>query len=69
MAEPTRDEICAAIRRRLNAGKLPKLERDVFVVFDSICQRGLGLEDVAGLTAERAQEAWASLVALTEPWR
>ena len=32
MAELSREEVCAAIRLRLNVGALPKLEGDVFRV-------------------------------------
>jgi uncharacterized protein (DUF433 family) len=70
VAEPTREEICAAIRRRLNARELPRIEGDVFRVYDHVCQRGERLEDVTsafpGLTMEAAQAAWDTLRAWAE---
>jgi hypothetical protein len=63
--EPTRDTICAAILRRLNAGQLPKLEGDVFRVYDRVCQRREPLEavpeKVPGMTMAQAEAAWATL--------
>ena len=70
MAEPTREEICGAIRRRLNAGELPRLEGDVLRVYDRVCQRREPLEGVAstlpGMTVEMAQAAWDRLRELAE---
>jgi hypothetical protein len=70
MAELTREEICAAIRRRLNAGELPKLEGDVFRVYDRVCQRREPLEAVSnvvpGMTMTAAVAAWDTLRAWAE---
>ena len=65
MAELSREEVCAAIRLRLNVGALPKLEGDVFRVYDRVCQRRERLEDVAtvfpGMTVDAVQAAWDTL--------
>ena len=65
MAEPSREQICAAIRRRLNAGALPKLDGDVFRVYDRVCQRRDPLEAVPAIfpamTMEATQAAWETL--------
>ena len=65
MGELSREEVCAAIRLRLNAGELPKLEGDVFRVYDRVCQRQERLEDVVavfpGMTMDAVQAAWDTL--------
>ena len=65
MAELSREEVCAAIRLRLNAGALPSLEGDVFRVYDRVCQRRGRLEDVVrvfpDMTREAVEEAWDTL--------
>ena len=65
MAELSREEVCAAIRLRLNVGALPKLEGDVFRVYDRVCQRRGRLEDVVtvfpGMTMDAVQAAWDTL--------
>lgn len=65
MAELSREEICRAIRLRLNEGALPKLEGDVFRVYDRVCQRRERLEDVVtvfpGMTMDAVQAAWDTL--------
>ena len=65
MAELSREEVCAAIRRRLNVGALPELEGDVFRVYDRVCQRRGRLEDVVtvfpGMTMDAVQAAWDTL--------
>ncbi len=70
MAELSREEVCAAIRRRLNVGALPKLEGDVFRVYDRVCQRRERLEDVAtafpGMTTDAVRAAWDTLRAWAE---
>jgi hypothetical protein len=46
-------------------GALPKLEGDVFRVYDRVCQRRQRLEDVAtafpGMTMAAVQAAWDTL--------
>jgi hypothetical protein len=70
VAEPSREEICAAIRRRLNAGELPRLEGDVLRVYDRVCQRREPLEAISepvpGMTMASAQAAWDTLRELAE---
>jgi hypothetical protein len=70
VAEPSREQICAAIRRRLNVGELPKLEGDVFRVYDRVCQRREPLEAVPEIfpemTMAAAEAAWERLRAWAE---
>ena len=65
MAELSREEVCAAIRLRLNVGALPKLEGDVFRVYDRVCQGRGRLEDVVtvfpGMTMDAVRAAWDTL--------
>jgi hypothetical protein len=61
----SREEICAAIRFRLNVDALPKLEGDVLRVYDRVCQRRERLEDVVTvfprMTGDAVQAAWDTL--------
>src|SRR5262245_3472809 len=68
--ELTPDDVCEAIRLRLHAGHLPRLEGDVWRVYDRVCQRSVPLEAVPevvpGMTSAAAQAAWDQLRAWAE---